>query len=54
MFGWWIDTPSHWVRCEILSRAMGRAVVRLYNETQTRTGKYRQSGDALLVQAERK
>jgi len=50
MYGWWLESPSHWVLCEILSHAFGRAVVRLYNETQTRTGKYRPGVFSLLVE----
>jgi hypothetical protein len=50
IYGFWLETPTHWILCEVLSHAMGRAVVRLYNETQTRTGKYRQNGAGILVE----
>lgn len=47
----WID-GNHWTRCEIVSNAFGVAIVKLYNETDTRKGRARKGLYGWLVEAQ--
>lgn len=47
---WYIETPSHWIRCEVTSNVLGLATVTLYDGRKV-TGRARKGLYGWLVEA---
>jgi hypothetical protein len=47
----YIETPSHWIACEVLSAAFGTVTFRLWGDDRIRRGKARKGMYGWLVEA---
>ena len=48
---YFLETPSHWIMCEILNQAFGIVTFRLYDDDRVRKGRARKGIYGLLVEA---
>jgi hypothetical protein len=49
---WFLESPTHWIRCVEISVVLGIATFKLYDDALTHTGRARRGRFGWLVEAQ--